>query len=144
MGQTTLCLSLCVVAGTIILSLCSNGLIFCAQYAPFGVHLLGGSILVTIETVSHLMTVISLGVRLAVNITAGHLLLSTLSSFYVGISTSPLLPSECWFLWAVKVILGLLMIFLLSTIVLLELFVAVVQTYVFCVLSAIYASEQSM
>lgn len=135
--QTTIALSLWVVVAITATSLKANGVNFFSQFTPFGSPLLLAVFLVLIETLSYLIKIVSLGVRLAANITAGHLLLSILSSFFVKISVNNNLS------FTLK-IFGLMSIFIVSSLVfILELCVALIQSYVFCLLSALYISEQS-
>ena len=77
--------------------------------------------LVLIETVGYFSRAVSLGMRLAANITAGHLLFTIVSSFVYTMSSLPLL--------------------VLVFITLLEVAVAIIQAYVFCLLTAIYLKD---
>nr|YP_010254542.1 ATP synthase F0 subunit 6 [Lysmata debelius]QUA00615.1 ATP synthase F0 subunit 6 [Lysmata debelius] len=81
--------------------------------------------MVLIETISNIIRPGTLAVRLAANMIAGHLLLTLLGS------TGPTLPQS------------LLYVLLFSQILLLSLeaAVAVIQSYVFAVLTTLYASE---
>jgi F-type H+-transporting ATPase subunit a len=51
------------------------------MFMPNGAPMVLGPILIVIELVSHFNKALSLGLRLAANITAGHLLFAILSSF---------------------------------------------------------------
>jgi F-type H+-transporting ATPase subunit a len=79
--------------------------------------------MVFIELTRVLIRPVTLSVRLRANITAGHLLLSILVSFVFGLSLS--VPFY----------------FLILAMNILELGVAVIQSYVFFVLVRIYMSE---
>nr|YP_010148412.1 ATP synthase F0 subunit 6 [Analcellicampa danfengensis]QQV69251.1 ATP synthase F0 subunit 6 [Analcellicampa danfengensis] len=81
--------------------------------------------MVLIETVSNMIRAMTLSVRLTANMIAGHLLMTLLSSLGVSISTS--------------YIMVLLMIQIM--LLLLESAVAIIQSYVFMVLSTLYYSE---
>nr|QDX17813.1 ATP synthase F0 subunit 6 [Atropoides nummifer] len=86
--------------------------------------------MVLIETVSLFMRPIALGVRLTANITAGHLLMTMVSSATINlISTYPSIS-----------LLTLTLLFLLT---LLELAVACIQAYVFVLLIILYLQENS-
>jgi ATP synthase subunit 6 len=74
--------------------------------------------IVLIELVRQLIRPITLGVRLAANLTAGHLLLQLLSSIRLRVTVMSQLP-----------------------LLVLELLVAVVQGYVFVLLLTLYLSE---
>nr|QCF45697.1 ATP synthase F0 subunit 6 [Analcellicampa xanthosoma] len=81
--------------------------------------------MVLIETVSNMIRAMTLSVRLTANMIAGHLLMTLLSSLGMSISTSYIM------------ILLVVQIMLL----LLESAVAIIQSYVFMVLSTLYYSE---
>nr|WNH21702.1 ATP synthase F0 subunit 6 [Aulostomus maculatus] len=84
--------------------------------------------LILIETMSLLIRPLALGIRLAANLTAGHLLIKLLSSATkILISTLPLL--------------ALFTLAALTVMTLLELAVAVIQAYVFTLLLALYTQE---
>lgn len=87
---------------------------------PSGAPLILAPLLVLIETVSYFSRAISLGVRLAANLSAGHLLFAILAGFGVVFKSAILI-----------------MIF----ITLLEIAVAIIQAYVFCLLTTIYLAD---
>nr|YP_003289007.1 ATP synthase F0 subunit 6 [Causus defilippii]ACY09600.1 ATP synthase F0 subunit 6 [Causus defilippii] len=86
--------------------------------------------MIVIETVSILMRPIALGVRLTANITAGHLLISMVSSASINLIL-PYTP------------LSLLTLILLLLLTILELAVACIQAYVFTLLIILYLEENS-
>nr|URW97630.1 ATP synthase F0 subunit 6 [Lysmata sp. 1 LQZ-2020] len=81
--------------------------------------------MVIIETISNIIRPGTLAVRLAANLIAGHLLLTLMSS------TGPSLSSSLVYMLILSQILLLI----------LESAVAIIQSYVFAILSALYASE---
>nr|QAX91390.1 ATP synthase F0 subunit 6 [Parastacus brasiliensis] len=81
--------------------------------------------MVLIETISNIIRPITLAIRLAANMIAGHLLLTLLGSM------GPHIPPN---LLGVLIISQILLLMLESA-------VAVIQSYVFAVLSTLYASE---
>ena len=85
-------------------------------------------LLVLIETVSYVSRAISLGVRLAANLSAGHLLFAILAGFGFNmlIASGPA---------------GVLPLLIMVFITLLEVAVAVIQAYVFCLLTTIYLAD---
>lgn len=87
--------------------------------------------LMAIEILSYTARAISLGVRLAANITSGHILLAIISSFAIV----PGLPLS------VAVLLATFVLVLLWALTLLETGVAAVQAYVFCLLTTIYLND---
>lgn len=96
---------------------------------PGGAPLALAPILVPIETVSYLSRALSLGLRLAANLTAGHLLFAIISGFTFTMFTSGL--------FALSLFPMLVMLF----ITILEMAVAIIQAYVFSLLTAIYLSD---
>ena len=101
-------------------------------FVPGGAPLVLAPFLVLIETISYLSRTISLGVRLAANLSAGHLLFAILSCFTFDMLTNGLA--------LLSVFPMLIMIF----ITLLEMAVAVIQAYVFCLLTTIYLGYSSI
>ncbi|KAK9390877.1 ATP synthase F0 subunit 6 (mitochondrion) [Crotalus adamanteus] len=86
--------------------------------------------MVLIETASQLMRPIALGVRLTANITAGHLLMTMVSSATINLINTYTFISP----------LALTLLLLLT---LLELAVACIQAYVFVLLTILYLQENS-
>ena len=101
--------------------------IFLPSNTSFGLALL----LVPIEFVSYIFNPISLGVRLFANLMAGHTLLKVI----VGFAWSMLLLDEL--LFCMHVIPLIVLIVLMG----LELAVAVIQAYVFTILTCIYLND---
>ena len=101
--------------------------IFLPANTPFGLGLL----LVPIELISYIFKPISLGVRLFANLMAGHTLLKVI----VGFAWSMLLLED---LMSVLHIIPLLILVILMG---LELGVAMIQAYVFTVLTCIYLND---
>ena len=101
--------------------------IFLPSNTSFGLALL----LVPIEFVSYIFKPISLGVRLFANLMAGHTLLKVI----VGFAWSMLLLDEL--LFCMHVIPLIVLIVLMG----LELAVAVIQAYVFTILTCIYLND---
>nr|YP_010703003.1 ATP synthase F0 subunit 6 [Sistrurus catenatus]ADZ48706.1 ATPase 6 [Sistrurus catenatus]WCO10282.1 ATP synthase F0 subunit 6 [Sistrurus catenatus] len=86
--------------------------------------------MVLIETASQLMRPIALGVRLTANITAGHLLMTMVSSTTINLINT-------------FTFISLLTTILLFLLTLLELAVACIQAYVFVLLTILYLQENS-
>lgn len=101
--------------------------LFIPSNTSFGLALL----LVPIEFVSYIFKPISLGVRLFANLMAGHTLLKVI----VGFSWSMLMLDDL--LFYVHIIPLLVLIILMG----LELAVAVIQAYVFTILTCIYLND---
>ena len=121
-------MSLSILIAVILLGLKKFKLNFLSILMPGGVPIVLAPFLVIIETISFFIRAISLGVRLAANISAGHLLFAILSGFAFNMVIN----------------LSLLSIFPLTIIVfitLLEIMVSVIQAYVFVLLTTIYLSD---
>nr|YP_010554971.1 ATP synthase F0 subunit 6 [Crispatotrochus rubescens]YP_010554984.1 ATP synthase F0 subunit 6 [Crispatotrochus rugosus]UYP50951.1 ATP synthase subunit 6 [Crispatotrochus rubescens]UYP50964.1 ATP synthase subunit 6 [Crispatotrochus rugosus] len=101
---------------------------FFSVFMPSGAPLGLAPLLVLIETVSYVSRAISLGVRLAANLSAGHLLFAILAGFGFNmlIASGPA---------------GGLPLLIMVFITLLEVAVAVIQAYVFCLLTTIYLAD---
>nr|ASV47275.1 ATP synthase subunit 6 [Cladarisis nouvianae] len=95
---------------------------FASMMMPSGAPLLLAPLLVIIETISYISRAISLGVRLAANLSAGApFRFAMISNGMLVLSLGPIL----------------VMVF----ITLLEIAVALIQAYVFCLLTAIYIND---
>ena len=84
----TFFISFTVVLGATILGFNKHGLEFFSLFVPAGCPLGLLPLLVLIEFISYLAINVSLGLRLAANILAGHMLLAILSGFTYNIMTS--------------------------------------------------------
>nr|UYR45761.1 ATP synthase F0 subunit 6 [Merostenus sp.] len=94
---------------------------------PQGTPVILMPFMVLIESISNIIRPGTLAVRLSANMIAGHLLMTLISS--TGSS--------------LMVLLLVLMLFVQSLLVVLELSVAVIQAYVFTVLSTLYSAESN-
>ena len=122
-------LSLSILIGVTLLGFLTFKLNFLSILMPGGAPLVLAPFLVLIETLSYVSRAISLGVRLAANLSAGHLLFAIISGFAFNMLSNGLI--------VLSVFPMLIMIF----ITLLEMAVAVIQAYVFCLLTAIYLGD---
>nr|YP_010322751.1 ATP synthase F0 subunit 6 [Briareum hamrum]YP_626517.1 ATP synthase F0 subunit 6 [Briareum asbestinum]ABF69708.1 ATP synthase F0 subunit 6 [Briareum asbestinum]UKP87397.1 ATP synthase F0 subunit 6 [Briareum hamrum] len=102
---------------------------FASMLMPSGAPLALAPLLVSIETLSYISRAISLGIRLAANLSAGHLLFAILASFGFAMINNGML------------VLSLGPILVMVFITLLEIAVALIQAYVFCMLTAIYIND---
>lgn len=102
---------------------------FFSMFMPTGAPLLLSPLLVAIEIVSNISRPIALGMRLAANLTAGHILLAILSDFGCKL---------LFYSWGVA---GLFPIFIIIFMTLLEIAVLFIQAYVFTLLSLIYLRD---
>ena len=127
----TFFLSFTIVLGTTILGFQTHKLKYFSLLVPSGCPLALVPLLVFIEFISYLARNISLGLRLAVNILAGHMLLNILAGFTYNIMTSGIL----------YFFIGLLPLFFIIAFSGLELGIAFIQSQVFVVLTAGYIKD---
>ena len=124
----TLGLSVIIFFGFTILSISIHKFNFFNTFIPEGCPLPLVPLLVLIELASYCSRAISLGVRLFSNLTAGHVLLSILSNFFLkGFSKSFIFFA-----------LTLLPFALFISILFLEVAVSLIQSYVFILLTCSY------
>src|SRR5688572_6922663 len=129
--ELTFSLSFTIVLGATILGFQKHGLKFFSLLVPAGCPLGLLPLLVSIEFISYLARNISLGLRLAANITAGHMLLNILAGFTYNIMTSGVL----------FFILGLIPLAFIIAFSGLELGIAFIQAQVFVVLTSGYIKD---
>lgn len=127
----TFALSFTIVLGATILGFQKHGLNFFSLLVPAGCPLGLLPLLVLIEFISYLARNVSLGLRLAANITAGHMLLNILSGFTYTIMSSGF----------VFFLLGLIPLSFIVAFSGLELAIAVIQAQVFVVLTSSYIKD---
>ena len=127
----TFALSFTIVLGATILGFSRHGLKFFSLLVPAGCPLPLLPLLVTIELISYLARNVSLGLRLAANITAGHMLLSILSGFVYNIMNSGI----------IFFVVGLIPLLFIIAFSGLELAIAFIQAQVFVVLSSSYIKD---
>jgi len=121
----TLVLALPIWLGSIAYSIVLQYNNLLAHLVPVGTPAFLIPIIVVIETIRNVIRPITLSIRLAANIVAGHLLLTLLGS--QG-------PNMSFFLLMVLIISIVLLL-------LLEVAVACIQSYVFTILSSLYLNE---
>jgi len=80
-SAVTIGLSLRIFIAVLIIGIAKYKLNYVSMFMPAGAPLGLGPFLVLIEFISHFAKALSLGLRLAANITAGHLLFTILSVF---------------------------------------------------------------
>ena len=127
----TMGLSLTVFVGVTIIGLVIHRVRFFAYFVPAGTPLGLVPMLVLIEVVSYLARAVSLGVRLAANMIAGHMLLAILATFLAGLFTTSVLIAT----------VTLVPFAIFVSLITLELAVSAIQAYVFCTLVASYIKD---
>jgi len=130
----TFTLSFIVWFGSLIIGFVENGVLFFGLVLPRGVPLALVPFLVGVETISYIFRSVSLALRLFANIVAGHILLDTLA-----LSIHKLLfPTYITF---TKLLISIIPFLLCIILILFECVVALLQAYIFLILSNIYLKE---
>ena len=101
-----------------------HGLHFLSLFLPQGTPLWLAPILFIIELLSFLSRPISLSIRLAGNMLAGHVLLKVLASFVIMMGIGGILPIPF-----MMIMIGF------------EIFVAILQAYIFTILTCVYLND---
>jgi F-type H+-transporting ATPase subunit a len=113
-----------VVTAVTLIGIVRHGWHFFSLFAPGGCPIYVMPLLVPIEILSYAMRPISLSLRLAINMTAGHIMLKTFAGFIIALGVFGFAP--------LALTIGLTG---------LELAIAFLQAYVFTVLSCIYLQD---
>ncbi len=124
-------MSLSIWIGCTILGLILHKSDFFSMFMPAGTPIAMAPLIVPIELISYCTKAITLGVRLAANITAGHLLFAILAGF-----TWKMLIS-----FSYLTILSAIPFLIVVAITVLEMAVALIQAYVFSLLLSIYIND---
>jgi ATP synthase subunit 6 len=127
----TFFMSFSIFIGMTLIGFQKHGFEFFSLFLPANISFFLALLLVPIELISYIARPISLGVRLFINLMAGHTLLKVI----VGFSWNMLLVEN---LTAIVFILPLLILVMLMG---LELAVALIQAYVFVTLTCIYLND---
>ena len=101
-----------------------HGLHYLRLFCPEGTPLPVAIVLVPIEIMSYFIRPVSLSLRLFANMLAGHVLLKVLAGFIISLG-----------------IFGFVPFIAVTAVTLLEMMVAVIQAYVFALLSTIYLND---
>lgn len=119
----TFAMALFLFIGITIVALINHGFGFFKHFLPSGTPLIMAPLMIVIEVFAYLVRPVSLSIRLAANMMAGHVLLKVLAAF-VGTGIVGILP----FLFVV-LMTGF------------EIFIAMLQAYIFAILTCVYLSE---
>jgi len=122
---TTFSLAAMLFVIVVIAAFIKHGFKFLSIFLPSGTPLWLAPLLIVIELFAYLMRPVSLSIRLAANMTAGHTMLKVIAGFIV-----PLGYLGGW--------LPLLFLVLLTGF---EIFVAILQAYIFTMLACVYLSD---
>ena len=121
----TFALAAVVFIGVTIIGFIRNGAGFLRLFVPSGVPIFLLPLIVIIEFLSYLTRPISLSVRLFANMMAGHTMLKVFAGFVVGLG----------------IFLGWLPLAFIVALTALELVIAILQAYVFAILTCIYLND---
>lgn len=117
--------------GATIIGFYRHGLVFFALFVPGGTPLPLVPLLVLIELLSYFARAISLGLRLSSNILSGHLLLIILGGLLFNLMSISI----------ISFVLGFIPLVGLLAIVVLEFAIAVIQAYVWSILTSSYLKD---
>lgn len=127
----TFSLSLAIFIGINIIGVKTHGLNFFSLFLPRNVPLVIVPLLITIEFLSYIVKVFTLAIRLFANMTSGHTLLKIIAGFAWTMLVSG----------GLLAFLHLIPLSLLFILIGLELAIAVLQAYVFTLLTCIYLND---
>jgi F-type H+-transporting ATPase subunit a len=121
----TFALAMFIFLGVTLIALFKHGFKFFGYFMPKGVPIIMAPLLIVIEVFAYLARPVSLSIRLAANMMAGHTMMKVMAGFVVSLG----------FLlgWA-----PLAMLFVLTGF---EIFVAFLQAYIFTVLTCVYLHD---
>nr|YP_009310824.1 Atp6p [Saccharomyces uvarum]YP_009310837.1 Atp6p [Saccharomyces bayanus]AOT85145.1 Atp6p [Saccharomyces uvarum]AOT85158.1 Atp6p [Saccharomyces bayanus]QBC73587.1 ATP synthase F0 subunit a [Saccharomyces uvarum] len=124
-------LSIIIWLGNTILGLYKHGWTFFSLFVPTGTPLPLVPLLVIIETLSYIARSISLGLRLGSNILAGHLLMIILAGLTFNFMLINLFT----------LVFGFVPLAMILAIMILEFAIGIIQSYVWCILTASYLKD---
>jgi len=114
--------------GVTVIGFARHGTHFLRMFFPDGAPIATAVILIPIEVISYFSRPFSLAVRLFANMTVGHIILKVMGGFVVSLGGFYLLP-------------GIVPFAFLGGITVLEFGIALLQAYVFTILSCIYLHD---
>lgn len=110
--------------GVTIIGFARHGFHFLHMFFPHGAPLATAPILIPIELISYFSRPFSLAVRLFANMTVGHIILKVIAGFVISLG-----------------IFGIVPLAFLAGVTILEFGIALLQAYVFTILSCIYLND---
>jgi|TARA_Y100000590_G_scaffold377687_1_gene444089 F-type H+-transporting ATPase subunit a len=114
--------------GVTLIGIFTHGLKFFSLFFPHGAPIVSAPVLIPIEIISYFSRPISLSVRLFANMTVGHVLLKVIGGGVVALGSFYILP-------------GIVPFMALVAITILEVMIAVIQAYVFAILTCVYLND---
>lgn len=127
----TLGLALMVVILVTIVALAIHGLHFFTYFFPQGAPKALAPLIIPIEIISYLSRIVSLSIRLFANMVAGHVMLDVFAAFIVMLGSASILGG----------VIAIAPMALNVVLIGFELLVAVLQAYVFAILTCIYLHD---
>ncbi|MFA7439758.1 MAG: F0F1 ATP synthase subunit A [Sphingomonadaceae bacterium] len=127
----TFAMAIFIFAMCIAIGFARHGLRFLTLFVPPKTPALLLPIIIPIELISYLSRPLTLSIRLFANMTAGHILLKVFAGFIVSLGLAG----------GAFVAIGILPLFMNVALYALELLVAVVQAYVFALLTCVYLND---
>ncbi|WP_068431333.1 F0F1 ATP synthase subunit A [Magnetospirillum sp. XM-1] len=124
----TFAMALVVFVGVTAIGFARHGTHYLRMFFPHGAPIATAVILIPIELISYFSRPFSLAVRLFANMTVGHIILKVMGGFVVSLGAFYLIP-------------GVVPFAFLSAITVLEFGIALLQAYVFTILSCIYLHD---
>jgi F-type H+-transporting ATPase subunit a len=121
-------MAIVVFIGVTIIGFARHGTHYFRMFFPHGAPLATAVILIPIEVISYCSRPFSLAVRLFANMTVGHIILKVMGGFVVSLGAFYLIPGTVPFAF-------------LSALTVLEFGIAMLQAYVFTILSCIYLHD---
>ncbi|WP_119421742.1 F0F1 ATP synthase subunit A [Desertibaculum subflavum] len=128
----TFAMALVVFIGVTIIGFVKHGAHFFSLFVPAGCPAWLLPLVVTIEVISYFVRPVSLSVRLFANMMAGHTMLKVFAGFVISLAGA---------LGVVGGVVGILPILLIAALTGLEIGIAMLQAYVFALLSCIYLND---
>lgn len=122
----TFCMSTAVLLILTAFGFSKQGAGFLSVFLPHGVPLWLAPLIVLIEVIAYLFRTVSLSLRLTANMVAGHVMIKVIAALGSSIPSVVLLAAPTVFL---------------TIVIAFEFFVAILQAYIFVVLSCVYLSD---
>jgi ATP synthase subunit 6 len=134
--SSTLACAIFIWASVISMGFSKHELLFFKIILPKGIPYRLVPFLIFVEFISYIFRVVSLSLRLFANVLAGHILLHVVSGFIFSVLANSIYGlTPIIFLTAISLLLLLVVLFLF------EIMVAMLQSYIFLVLSLIYLQD---
>ncbi|MBI1207618.1 MAG: F0F1 ATP synthase subunit A [Azospirillum sp.] len=128
----TFAMGVTVITVVTIVGLVKHGFHFFSLFMPHGAPLLLAPLIIPLEIISYFMRPVSLSVRLFANMMAGHTMLKVFASFVIMLGAG---------LGGVGYVVGILPIMINVALVAFEFLVAIIQAFVFTLLTTIYLRD---